>query len=372
MRNTLLLILLAVVLGGVSCKIDRTADTEFEGTDITVDANLLRLVDCGDFLYAEVRANPEDSVALATYAIVDSGVEPKNIPEGCVVIKAPLQRSVVSSSVHTAGINELGMLSGVAGVADVSYYPAGDPVLDAVNEGKIKNIGSSLAPDIEKIIDLNADGIVVTPFEGEGYNELKKIGVPMILMTDYLESTPLGRAEWLVFIGAIYGKFDEALRIYQQVSEKYQRLRVCANKSDEEPLIITEKPISGVWYVPGGGSYMATMISDAGATYPWVKTKECGSIPQDVSSVIDAADEAEYWLIKDAKDIDSKSLLAEVSHAKAFRAFPNNVYVCNTVDKPYFNAVAFHPELILSDMVNIFHTNECGGDSVLHFFRPLE
>lgn len=354
-----------------SCNTRTNEHANINGTTITTDAHLLKLVDCGDYLYAEVRADATDSLPLAKYAIVDSGASPASLPEGCLVINAPLKNTIVSSSVHTSGINELGKLDAISGVTDVSYYVPEDPVYRRVQEGKIANVGASFSPDIEKIIDLNPDGIIITPYEGDGYNELKKLKIPKILMTDYLEPTPLGRAEWIMFIGALYGRFDEAREIYRNVSDKYQRLRVCAANCDNTPLIITEKPMSGVWYVPGGGSYVATLISDAAATYPWYKTKEAGSIPMDVSSVINAGSDAEFWLIKDAKDLTEESLLAEVPHAKAFKAFPDNVYVCNTIEKPYFNAAAFHPELILEDMVAIFHKGECEAGPELRFFRPL-
>lgn len=371
MKNTLFIFILTLLLG-CSCQKNSEEQKHIEGNVITTDAHLLNLVDCGDYLYAEVRVNATDSLPLAKYVIIDSGAHPESIPEGCIVINAPLKNTIVSSSVHASGVNELGKLDAIAGVTDVSYYVQDDSVFVRVQEGKIANVGASFAPDIEKIIDLNPDGIVITPYEGDGYNELKKLKVPKILMTDYLESTPLGRAEWLMFIGAIYGRFDEAKAIYKKVNEKYQRLRVCAAKCEGSPLIITEKPMSGVWYVPGGGSYMATLISDASATYPWYKTTESGSIPMDVASIINAGSEAEFWLIKDAKDITKENLLADVPHARAFKAFPDNVYVCNTIKRPYFNAVAFHPELILEDMVAIFHRGECETSGELRFFKPLE
>jgi len=373
MRTPLFIIFLSIMLC-TACRQRQTGQGDIQEYDtvITKDARLLKLVDCDDYMYAEVRASETDSQALARYVIVDSGTVAGNYPEGCIVINAPLKRSVVSSSVHTAGIVELGMISAIAGVNDVPYYLPDDPVSVSVKDGKIADVGASFSPDIEKIIDLDSDGLVITPYEGEGYNSLKKLGIPMILMTDYLESTPLGRAEWLLLIGALYNRFDEAQTIYKAVRDKYQNLRECAAGSNEVPLVITEKPMSGVWYVPGGNSYIATMISDASATYPWAKTTESGSIPLDVSSVIDAGSDAVFWLIKDAKDVDKESLLVELPHARAFKSFPNNVYVCNTIESPYFNAAAFHPELILSDMVTIFHKGKCVGDSTLRFYKPLE
>ncbi len=373
MRKILLLaVLCLLVLSGCS-KPSATSDRP-DGANLTTEAEYLTMIRRDGYTYCEVRAPWSGARPVGRYAVVDSGAAvPADVPAGTTVIKAPLQRSVVGSSVYTAGIGELGRLSGVAGVADADYYTPSDPLSALIRSGKVADVGSSMALDKERIIDLNPDALLLSPAEGMNLEELQKLGIPLIQMTDYLEHTPLGRAEWLLFIGSLYGRYDQAYDIYKSVRDKYQRLRVCAINAPAPPVVITEKPMSGVWYVPGGDSYVASLLSDAYASYPWDQNKQTGSIPLDIAAVLDAGDKADFWLIKDARDITAQSLLAEMPQARAFKAFPEHVYVCNTLVTPYYNAIAFHPEQVLADLIGIFHPGTPGTDADnLKFYKPLK
>lgn len=369
---TFIAALCLLVLGGCSGGGGSAAPSD--NKSLTTDAQYLKMTRGDGFTYCEIWAQWQQDGPIARYAVVDSGLDtPASVPDGATIIKAPLRRSVVGSSVYTAGIAELGALNGVAGVADASYYTPSDTVTGLIASGRIKSVGSSMAPDKERVIDLDPDALLMSPAEGVGYEDLAKLGAPLIPMTDYLEHTPLGRAEWILFIGTLYNRYDQALEIYKNVCNKYQRLRVCAINAPAPPVVITERPMSGVWHVPGGDSYMAALLSDAYASYPWEQSRQTGSIPLDVSAVLDAGENADFWLIKDAKEITAKSLLDEMPQASAFKAFPKRVYVCNTLQTPYYNAVAFHPELILADLVALFHPGTPGTENnTVKFYRQIK
>lgn len=210
----------------------------------------------------------------------------------------------------------------------------------------------------------------MSAMEGSAIPQLGKSGVPVIYLADYLEETPLARAEWIKFIGLLYGRGAEADSIWMQVKRDYGIVRDRVARAASRPKVVTEKPISGVWYVPGGHSYMARLIADAGGAYAWADDESTGSLPLDEGAVIDRAADADVWLIKDARDFTAAGLLSEVPHAKAFSAYPSRVYFCNTVAKPFFNAVAFHPEQILTEYAKIFHPEKF-GDAKLQYFGNL-
>lgn len=126
-----------------------------------------------------------------------------------------------------------------------------------------------MAPMVEKIIDLDCDGVLMSAMEGSAIPQLGKSGVPVIYLADYLEETPLARAEWIKFIGLLYGRGAEADSIWMQVKRDYGIVRDRVARAASRPKVVTEKPISGVWYVPGGHSYMARLIADAGGAYAW-------------------------------------------------------------------------------------------------------
>lgn len=348
--------------------------TEFsaQGEELATEAKYLSLKDCGDYLYAEVYAPWADSIPLARYIIPTSDESRIDVAEGITLIDKPLAKTIVSSSIYTSGLQELGLIDAVAGVTDGDYYIPGDPVRQRLDEGSVVNIGSSMSPSKEKAIDLDPDGVVISPYEGSGLSSLEQIGVPVVLMTDYLEASPLGRAQWILLLGAAYGKLDEARAIYEKVAADYRAVSSLVADVKERPKVLSEKPMSGVWYVPGGNSYVARMIRDAGASTPWDDSDATGSLPLDEASVIDRAADVDFWLVKSDNDLSADALRAEFPHAGAFEAFPDKVYVTNTLKLPYFNAIAYHPEKVLRDMVAIFHPEALDSVGPLQFYEKLK
>ncbi len=347
------LIFLMSLVASAGCSSPERKSDDSTGKILTVEAKYLRLVDHGDYVLAEVSTPWSGGKPLASYKV-----------------DKPLERSVVFSSVHTAAIGELGRLGRVAGVADASYFVPTDTVARLLAAGRMADVGSSMAPVVEKIIDLDCDGVLVSAMEGGVEPRLENSGVPVIYLADYLEETPLARAEWIKFIGFLYGCPQAADSLWRQVRKSYAGLRDKVSGVKKRPKVLTEKPYSGVWYVPGGKSYMARMIADAGGAYAWADDTSVGSLPLDEGAVIDRAADADIWLIKSG-ELTADGLLGEVPHARAFAAYPSNVYFCNTVEKPFFNSVAFHPERVLEEYATIFHP-ELFCDSELIFFEKLK
>ena len=363
---TVVLMWFATSCGGGAGKAPVTA-----GDTITTHARLLTVVRGDGYTYAEVRSPWSDSVPLGCYTIIDSGSDADALP-GTTLIRRPLRRSVVFASVHTAPIAELGSLDGIAAVADGQYFTPGDTIAGLLASGRIADVGSSMSPSLEKVIDLEPDAVLLSPYEDGNAGGLDRAGVPIIYMADYLEADALCRAEWLLLLGELYGRTAEADSMYAATVAAYESLKARVADVERRPTVFTEKPYSGVWYVPGGRSYAAGMLADAGARYVWADDGSSGSLPLDEAAVIDRASDADYWLIKAAVDTKPETLAAELPHARAFKAFPGGVYYCNTVKRPFFNAVAFHPERVLADYVRIFHPEVMDGDTTLQFFTPLK
>lgn len=363
------LIMAALVMNG--CKGNSDTSKGIDGDTLTMYSSYLTLVDCGDFSIAEVRAPWSDTVAIGRYAILRAGVGDVKVPDGYSVIQSPLNRSIVFSSAYTAAIDELGCIGRVKGVADGNYYLPNDTISKLIEAGAVADIGSSLAPLIEKAVEIEPDAILLSPYAGGSSTGLERLGVPMIWMADYLEKSPLGRAEWLLLLGELYGESALAKDTFETTKKNYEEIRSRVSGVSDKPVVITEKPMSGVWYVPGGGSYIARMIEDAGAVYPWADTDESGSVPLDEASVIDRGGNADLWLIKDIRNYNVKDILDEVPRAKALQPFPDNIYCCNTLATPYYNVIAFHPDRVLADMAAIFHPG-IFKDYILEFYQHLE
>lgn len=342
-----------------------------DGNILTSEADLLKIVAFDTWTAVEISA-PWSDCPIAKYALIEDFEEDlKQVPNDFIKIKVPLSECAVFSSVYTSAINELGAIEKVKGVADGSYYPSSDTVKTLLSQGKIKDVGSSMYPSLEQLADLSLDAIFLSPFQGSENKDLERLNTHLIWMSDYLESTPLGRAEWILLFGELFGKKDEAHSILNDVKENYRRISEMCSNAESHPTVIVEKPLSGIWYVPAGNSYIATMISDAGGIYPWNDTEGSGSIPLDESAVIDKGYNADIWLIKDIHNLTKQDLKLELPRSKAFKAFDNHTYYCNTVSTPYYNIIAFHPDRILKDYAVMFHPDIFNNNS-LEFYSLLK
>lgn len=287
------------------------------------------------------------------------------------IISAPLKRVIVYSSVHANIIKELGHLSTIIGVCDPQYFTIQE-ITDGVKNGTITNIGSSASPSIEHIIALSPDAIILSPYQNSNYDEIEKLGIPIIECADYMETSPLGRAEWIKLFGELFGERTKSDSIYNNVVTEYNRLKQLTDNISDHPTILSENIINGTWFVPGGDSYMAQLFVDAGGSYAWSDTHTSGSIPLDMAQVLDKAHDADVWLIKSFDASLSYSKLKSQNTLNAeFKAFKDkNIYYCNTERTTLFNDFPFHPEMLLKEFIAIFHPDLL-PDYETRYYKPL-
>ena len=189
---------------------------------------------------------------------------------------------------------------------------------------------------------------------------------------DYLEPTPIGRAEWILLLGELTGRRDEARQILTDVIDNYTDLVFKATTAKSpRPKVLTETEQSGVWYVPAGQSYQARMLTDAGAFYPWGAEEGTGSLPLSLEKVAERAIDADVWLVRGYGYTPSaKTLVAQNPRYAAFKPVKDgNVYGCDTAERPIFNDIAFHPDRILADYVAIFHPDAMPDYELKYFSK---
>ena len=310
---------------------------------------------------------------LHRYALVPrDSVVPDSLPDGATVVRVPIDTALVYSSVHTAVLAELGALDAVKGVADAQYFNDAE-IKRRLAAGTIADCGQSLSPDIEKVIALTPDAVLLSPYQDATYGQITKLGVPIIECADYMETTPLGRAEWIKFYGELVGQRERADSIYNAVAKHYNELKEeIAAEGGNRPMVLTESVINGVWNVPGGGSYMALLIEDAGGNYPWRDDDHTGSLSLDFNQVLERAQNADVWLIKSRTIHSLADLRAAYSLNDRFAAFERRmVYVCDVERSDFFDTFPFHPDVLLQEYAQIFHPQRY-HDGVLRFFKPLE
>ena len=274
-------------------------------------------------------------------------------------IRFPLQRSVVFNTAHASLIGMLNATDRIAGVADLKYMLLPD-VQRRVQQGEIVDCGNSMSPDIEQIVSLHADAVLLSPFENSGgYGRLEKLGIPIIECADYMETSPLGRAEWMRFYGLLFGCSQQADSLFSMVEHAYCTLRDSVSTSASLK-ILTERLTGSTWYVPGGKSTMGRLIADAGATYAWADDDHSGSLALSFETVLSKSGNADVWLMNTSspQPFTYESLAAEHHGYTQFKAFrEQNIYFINTLQVPYFEEVSFRPDLLLRDYITMLHPN---------------
>ncbi len=303
--------------------------------------------------------DPWDSTKiLQQYILVDKTKQlPANLPKGGTVIRTPLERVAVYSTIHCATLNEIGALPTVKGVCEPHYIDI-DYIQEGVKNGTITDLGQASNPMVEKIVDVDPEAIFATPIQGLTYGSVGKAGIPIIETPDYMEPLPLGRAEWIRFYSLFFDKEAEADSLFSSTESNYNTIKNKLASVTDKPTVFIDLMFGNVWNTSGGGSSTSIMLSDAGATYVWSDNEKVASTPLAFEQVLDKAGEARFWLIKynHPSDLTYASLEKEYKPYSYFSAFKNrNIYECNAKTKSYYEDLPIHPDYILADFAAVFH-----------------
>ena len=336
-------------------------------------ADNLTLVAYPDYTVATLR-NPWDTLkTLHTYVLVPASRPlPAHLPAGTVV-RTPLRKAVVYSSVHCSLMDKLGVAGSIGGVCDLKYIKL-PGVQEGCRRGTIADCGSGMNPDMEKIIDLHPDAILLSPFENSGgYGRIEKLDIPIIECADYMETSALGRAEWMRFYGLLFGAASRADSLFAEVDSCYGQLKRRAALSSVSLSIVSELKSGSAWYVPGGRSTTGRLFGDACGRYVFAEDRHSGSIPLSFETVFDKAGDADVWTIKYNRDRDMtySDLAADYTGYTGFKAFKTrNIYGCNTAKVPFYEETPFRPDYLLADLIQILHP-EIGDLGGLRYFCKL-
>lgn len=374
-KVTLLFLMLTLVLFLSACSgKDKTVSVFISGDTIPLRyADNLTLVNYPDYIIATLR-NPWDTLkTLHTYILVPASQPlPIHLPEGTIV-RTPLRKSVIYSSVHCSLMDKLGAAGSIGGVCDLKYIKL--PVIqDGYRNGTVTDCGDGMNPDMEKIIDLHPDAILLSPFENSGgYGRIEKLNIPIIECADYMETSALGRAEWMRFYGLLFGKAAESDSLFARVEADYLRWAGKVADIEDKPAVFADLKSGATWYVPGGRSTVGRTFADAGADYVFSDLKNSGSSPLSFETVYEKAKDADIWLIKYnmPEDKTYRDLKNDYAPYAGFRAFrERRVYGCNTGRVPYYEETPFHPEWLLEDLIKIFHPDVAKAEGG-RYFRKL-
>lgn len=380
MRIVRFLFLTTIVALLAACRGGQTSSVQAVGDTLAFKyATQLSVVRYDGYTVATLKNPWKEGMTLHQYVLVPADVSeiPAHIPNG-TIIRTPLSRSMIFSTVHCAMLMDFGKQDCIAGVADLKYIKI-PWIQQQVKEGKISDVGDGLSPVVEKIIDQRPDALFLSPFENSGgYGKLEDIDIPIVECAEYMESSPLGRAEWLRFYGMLFGCEQKADSLFNAIDKNYNTLKALAahhrpSPTSHHPQVLLDNVTGSVWYVPGGKSTIGQMIQDAGGSYPWADDDHNGSVSLPFESVLEKAGEADIWLFRYSSDhqITYDELRSEHHGYNQFKAFRNQqVYACNVEQSLFYEETPFHPDWLLNDFIRILHP-ELDHLAPLRYYKKL-
>ena len=353
-----------------------TASQEVGDTVVFKYATQLSIVRHKDYTEVVVKNPWKEGKILHSYLLVPDSIDPQDISHSSLltphsslstIVRIPLRRSVMFTTVHCAMLMSFGCEQSIAGVADLKYIKI-PWIHEQVKAGRITDVGEGMSPVVEKIIDQRPDALFLSPFENSGgYGRLEEIGIPIIECAEYMEPSPLARAEWLRFYGMLFGCEARADSLFAVVDSSYNALKALAGnhkvqsskfKAQSSSTVLLDKVTGSVWYVPGGRSTIGQMIQDAGGDYPWADDDHSGSVSLPFEAVLEKAGEADVWLFRYSSDHDitPAELLSEHHGYDQFKAFRSGeIYGCDVERSLFYEESPFRPDWLLGDYIHILH-----------------
>lgn len=314
-----------------------------------------------DYMLVDIHDPQNEESTHFLYALVPRGTKPEGIHADYTVIETPVRSAICMTSLQLSNFIKLGAEDKVVGITSTRHL-FNKTINNQLKEGKTAKIGIEGNFDNEVIMSINPDLILISPFKRGGYETMKDIGIPLIPHLGYKEMTPLGQAEWIKFVGLLLGIEQEANEKFLAIENRYNELKELTAEGNvqKRPVVFSGEIHGGNWYAVGGKSFLAQLFKDAGADYFLKDDDRSGGVTLDFETVYNQADEADYWRIVNSYPgiYTYKSLKDQDPRYADFRAFKEKgVIYCNMREKPFYESMPTEPEVVLGDLLHIFHPN---------------
>ncbi|MCL6217346.1 ABC transporter substrate-binding protein [Zunongwangia pacifica] len=357
--------ILYIFLLSLSCKRAEESKTSAKnpaGKEITIEyAHGFSITKFKDYSIIEVNSPWPEAEKIFTYLLAKKEAQiPKNLAFDQKVT-IPVQKIVVTSTTHIPALealNETRTLKGFPGLDYISSVKT----RNLIDSGAIKEVGKNENLNTEVLIDLQPDVVIgfAINADNKSFSTIQKTGIPVIYNGEWTESSALGKAEWIKFFGALYDKSKTADSIFNDIESNYNSAKKLAQTVENKPTVLSGSMFNDQWYVPYGNSWQAQMIQDANAAYLWADTKGSGSLSLSFESVLDKAQNADFW-ISTGQFTSYSGILEQSQHYSQFKAVQDKKVYSVSMSKGATGGVIFYelgpnrPDLILKDLISIFH-----------------
>ena len=312
-----------------------------------------------------------------TYILHKKGVQiPDNLQQ-FTAIEVPIKKIIVTSTTHVPALEALGVEGTLIGFPTTNYISS-EKTRALIDAGKVRDLGSNQGLNTEVILDIQPDIIVGFSIDGDlkTYKNLEKNGQKIVFNGDWTEKTPLGKAEWIKFFGALYDLDEKATEIFNSIEKEYNLALNLAKKTKKQPTIFAGAIYEDQWFLPQGDSWAAYFLKEGNGNYLWKDSKGTGSLALSFESVLDKAKDADFW-IGPGQFTSIQEILNNNPNYIHFKAVASkNIYSFSTKKGKtggviYYELAQNRPDLVLKDIVKILHP-EVLPDYELFFFEKLK
>ncbi|RAR75711.1 ABC transporter substrate-binding protein [Flavobacterium aciduliphilum] len=376
-RKTSLILLLVLAFMITNCQNKTTADSKISAKNTIQYATGFSIENYTNYSIVTVKNPWPKTTKSYTYILKKKNAILPDSLKNNVIINVPIKSIVVTSTTHVPSLEMLGVEKTLVGFPHLDYVSS-EKVRTLIDAHKVKELGTNQSLNTEVLIDLQPDVVIGYGLDNNNptLNNLEKNGVNIMLNGDWNEQTPLGKAEWIKFFGALYDKQNKASEIFSKIEHDYLRTVAIAKSAHSKPSVLAGDIFEGKWYLPRGTSWGSLLLKEAHANYLWQETQGTGSLSLSFETVFEKAKEADFW-ITSGQFASLKAMTDANPHYQKFKAFQTKKVYSFASKKGktggilYYELAPNRPDIVLKDLVKILHPELLVGYNPF-FFQPLK
>lgn len=319
----------------------------------------------------------QDQVDTLRYSLVPRDIANEVEVKNTIEIPIPITSLLTTSTTHIGLAEMLNATDILIGMVGADYVYSKD-IRNRLKEGKMVSLPQGEL-NKEKILSIDPDLLMLSGGQSSQFDNVKILmdsDVDVMINSEWLETTPLGKAEWVKVLAALLNKEQLANDEFNAVAKEYNRLISKVSDIQDKPLVINNMPYKGAWFVSGGESFTAQFLRDAGADYPWFGSEETGGLRKSFEVIYEIGLEADIWINPGAAN-SKEDILAKDSRFKDFKPFQsgeiynNNKRMSPSGGNDFWESGVVHPEIILADLINIFHPQQLPNHR-LYYYQKVD
>ena len=318
--------------------------------------------------------NPWDSTKIhKEYYLVSKKTEIPDKIKNRLIVRTPIENCAVLATPYIGYLNKLNAIHTINAIGEIQYV-SNKELLKAFTSNTITEIGGAHNLNTELVIDLKPEVLFCSGSQvpNKHLTQIDEFNIPVIYGFDWMENTPLARAEWLKFIAAFTAQEEQAAHVFNQIEKQYLSLKNRAKTSVKKPKILVGQEWKGVWNTPSGNSYLGNLLQDVEVNYYWSSTKKSGSLNLSFEEIYDKQADSDFWLNPGMIN-NLEELTANDPRLTSFKSIQNNQVYNYTKQgvNAYWENAGVNPDIVLSDLLKILHP-ELLPDYELSYYTKVE